>query len=113
MPNKRDILFVHLADVPPKPPLCLDSNKVVHMARKGYGIKGDSFWGVGFIFALFFQPQGDDDLQLWILMSFLDQLCPWVGEVGLELSGVGWLRIEPIFLLCSFNNLWFCGVNRW
>lgn len=81
------------------------------MARKGYGIKGDRFWCVDFIFALFFQTQGDDEFQLSILLSFLDQLCLWVGEVGLELSGVGWLNIEAILLLCSFNNLWLCGVS--
>lgn len=59
----------------------------------------------------FFQPQGDDEFQLWILLSFLDQLRLQVGEARLELVGVDWLSLEAILLLCSFNNLWLCGLS--
>lgn len=56
----------------------------MQVVQEGHRIKGGRFWVLDFAFVLFSQLQGHDEVQLWILLSFLDQLCLWVGELGLN-----------------------------
>lgn len=110
-----DVLICHPADIAPKQALHLDWKKktTVHKARDSQEIKEGRLWVVDFTFILLFSTSGGWWGSALSLVSFLDQLCLWICEVRLELAGVSWFSPEAILLLCSFHNLWPCGVSWW